>query len=577
MQEDVQRVLVVDALASGTGRRRFTRDFIGAGPRAVAGLLESSRKSAVRARVVRVEALLGGNRHSDPDPDLDLGQYSALFVSAMTMDEPACTLLLEKWRARHGGRKNRPFVLGGPITLDGSLHSRLRYDLAVQREGERVLSAIGEAFGDLLGGEFAHRHPHPNILVGGRPVVPGDREAPYLSKSEWNSFPAFVSHAGDYPDVESARVIVECVRGCSNFHRPTIRFPGWGECPPGCGACHDDPRVDNCPRGVPGGCGYCATTNLFGPPKSRDLELLLGEVRGLCELGARQVVLGASDLLEFHREELVDGGCLTTPDVPPPPNYDALEDLVEGLLGVSGDFGPGVHFSVENLKATLCTREALEILARLPNPQFSIGVETGDAGHARELGRPGDPERALEVVRVAKSMGFRVHAYFIHSLPGLDGARAENTVDLMGRLAAAGTDKVTIYKFQPLPGTYFQAWNRVPKAERKRVERFGRLVRDEAIRINRRKKEEFVGRVVRVRVAEAHFRDPSRAIGRPVEGGPLVEVVDGHRFLGQTVDVAIVGVVSDKLLLGQLANGKRGKPMHPRAPVRGRRSPSAPP
>lgn len=540
------QILVVDALGAGSGRRKFTRDFIGAGPRTVAGSLEFSDRSKVTARIMRVEYIL---RNSLP-----LGEYAALFISAMSMDEPAVILAQKIWKK---SRPATPFVVGGPITLDPTLDRRVKYDCAVFGEAEEILISIGEQFQEFLDGNYSGFEKFSNFYLPGisHEVPPPDYKV--LPKDKWNKIPSFSNHIKQYSDYRSARVIVECVRGCSNFHRPTISFPGSAPCPPSCQACLVAPGPDCCPRGAQPGCGYCATITLFGPPKSRALSLLLEEVQGLCALGVRKIVLGASDLLEYGRESLVEGEFVTQPTSPPLPNYSALDSLVEGLLRINTEFDGNVQFFVENLKITLATPEALAILARLPDPVFSIGVETGDPDHARALGRPGNPLDSLAVVKEAKRLGFRVHAYFIHSLPGLTPKFTRNTLKLMDALDRAGVDKITIYKFRPLPGTYFGDWEKLPAKFRKRVTRLGKQIRDAAIRINRAKKETFVGQVICVQVAEKHFRDSTRAIGRPISGGPLVEIVDGSQYMKKTIQVRIEGVLSDKLLLGVPLKGEK--------------------
>jgi hypothetical protein len=82
------RPLIVDALASGRGKRLATRDVIGAGPRAVAGVLE---ERGLTPRIVQAEVLLRG--------DFDLGGYDLLLASGMTSDFRAVKRVVERWRA----------------------------------------------------------------------------------------------------------------------------------------------------------------------------------------------------------------------------------------------------------------------------------------------------------------------------------------------------------------------------------------------------------------------------------------------------------------------------------------------
>ena len=86
------RPLIVDALASGRGKRLATRDVIGAGPRAVAGVLEMAGLSP---RVALAETVLEGV--------VDLEAYNLLLVSGMTVDLTAVRRVVSKWRAEVDG------------------------------------------------------------------------------------------------------------------------------------------------------------------------------------------------------------------------------------------------------------------------------------------------------------------------------------------------------------------------------------------------------------------------------------------------------------------------------------------
>ena len=68
------KALIVDALASGKGTRKATRDVIGAGPRTVAGVLEAHGHEA---RIAPVEQYLSQASYAG---------YDALLVSGMTSD-----------------------------------------------------------------------------------------------------------------------------------------------------------------------------------------------------------------------------------------------------------------------------------------------------------------------------------------------------------------------------------------------------------------------------------------------------------------------------------------------------------
>jgi radical SAM superfamily enzyme YgiQ (UPF0313 family) len=210
-----------------------------------------------------------------------------------------------------------------------------------------------------------------------------------------------------------------------------------------------------------------------------------------------------------------------------------------------------VQIFYENLKASLCSEETLRILQQIPNPIFSIGVETGDADHATLLGRPDTPEECLAAIRRAKQMGFRVHAYFIHSLPGETPKTVQNTLNLLQELGKLDIEKITLYQFKALPGTYFEHF-RLTKQQEKIMRPWTEKIKKFAIQYNNAQKDKYVGQVLMVDIVERHKFRPGAAIGRLLSGGPGVEIENGVEFLGQRKEIKITGVVSDRLLKGKL-------------------------
>lgn len=93
------KALIVDALASGKGERKATRDAIGAGPRAVAGILESR---GIEASIIEAETLLNGGF---------LGGYDILLTSGMSGDISAIRRVISRW-------KGDLSLIGGPVTSD---------------------------------------------------------------------------------------------------------------------------------------------------------------------------------------------------------------------------------------------------------------------------------------------------------------------------------------------------------------------------------------------------------------------------------------------------------------------------
>ncbi len=511
--------LILDALAAGEGKRLSALDVIGAGPRAIAGVLETFD---LEYRIFRVEDFLRGG----------VSGFEVLLVSAMSMDEPAVRKAADKFK----GIK----IVGGPITSDPSVVSRLGFHLGVWGEGEVALEYLlrrglseGEIPPDL--GDVPNLITRDGVLTS----------ISNLSVEEFRKFKPSVFAVKFYrtvPHYKSSRVYVEVVRSCSNFNRPKI-----GASKEMCDLCRACYELDLrkrlvCPQGIPPGCGYCSIPALYGPPKSRERDSIVEEIRGLAEMGVKRIVLSGADFLEYGREEMVVGP-LTHP-YEPGPNVRAIEELLEAVKGLSQDYH--FFFEVENVKPCLINDEVVEVLGRyLEGTPIHVGVETGDPVHADLIGRPCGPDESIEAIRKLRKAGLRPYAYFIHSLPGQNDRVVRMTIRSMELAYRFGAEKITVYRFRPLPGTAFEGYEVIPN-------RGSKIIANKAIELNRMRKEELIGTVVKVIVA------PSTGKGMyayPLMGGPVVKLKTKRRIrVGKVIDVRITKVLSDRLVEGVPVN-----------------------
>ncbi len=523
------KVLLVDALASGSGRRRSSLDVIGAGPRQIAGILE---RFGIQYKLVTAEEALRSPAR----------EFDVLMVSAMTMDAPAARRLA----ARHRGAVK---VLGGPITNDPAVVSRLGYDVGVWGEGEVAMTQIIESGGlqepDRLSPDI------PNLLLnrGGR-VVSGPRKR--LSLREFNSFSPSteaVRHYRSRPHYRYARVYVEVERGCSNFMRPSLHAD-LKICDV-CGACLGKrPSIGVCPQGIPPGCGYCSIPATYGPPKSKDASRVVREIESLIAEGVQRIILSGADFLDYGRDQR--GEALHPCE--PGPNLAAVRDLLGSITSIPQVRDGEVYVGIENVKPCLLTDEAISLLSHhLPNCVIHVGVETGDDSHARLLGRPCSSTLAEERVKAAAEAGLRVYAYFIHGLPGQTMATARATAEMMERLYRAGVEKFTVYRFKPLPGSAFESLQPGPPVGENRA---SALIESTARRLNLARKREMVGKRLEV-IFSANFHRGAR-VAYPTNEGPtcLVKGVPKSIRAGDRGYVLVTGLVSDRALLAEFLTKK---------------------
>ena len=498
-----ERALIVDALGAGSGRRMRSRDVIGAGPRLVASILS---EHGYEADLVEFERL------RDPGP------YDHVGVSVMTGDERAARRVFERYPDAFK-------FLGGPGAADPNALLKTGADAAVVGECERTLPELLERRGPVKGAYW--RRGDDVEFPGPRPVT----EKPGTPR------PEFIRA---YPTRWAARVYVEVVRGCSNSYRTTLELPDGRKCT-GCGRCREGEGRERweCPEGIPPGCGFCSVPSLFGPSRSRPLRDIAREVRGLVREGVRRIVLSASDVLDYRRGKEP----LTDPRHPPP-NLDALERLLRRVSKRAE-----VVF-VENVKACLVDGEVAELLGEYcRGTSVSVGVETGDPRLLRAIGKPSTVKEALRAVRLLRRAGLRPHVYFVYGLPGQTTDSARATVRVMRRAVELGAEKVTVYRFRPLPASAFGDF---PPGPHPKESRASKIIADAARELNTRLKRRLVGKELEVFVAEKDLRNPRNAVGWPVLGGPKVLIKGGSELLGTRCRVRVEGVISDKMVAGKV-------------------------
>ena len=518
---------MVDALASGKGERISTRDAIGAGPRAVAGVLEAH---GYETRILQVEALLREGRYPDG--------YDALFITGMTSDLAAVQKAAKLWK------RDGPIIVGGPVASEPErVLGRTNATAAVMGEGEATLGEMLKAGLDKASFRGIKGLAY---LEDGETVV--NQLRPIQGKDVYEKYPASTRTIKDYPLHYAARVYVEAVRGCSNYNRARTG-PLGGSCTM-CRQCTEAGLTEryDCPEGIPPGCGYCSVPSLYGPPRSKPVRVLREEVRGLMENGVRRLVLSAPGFLDYGRELLVEPEPLTDPRSPEP-NYEALEELFESLGSLPGLSEGEVSLMIENVKASLVTDRAAATLGRhLEGTPVSIGFETGCPNHSRLIGRPDTPAECLTAVRRLRRAGLKPYVYFIHGLPGQTEETVDRTVKAISESMRLGAERVTLYRFQSLPWSAFSECPSGPPAAK---DRMSRRIYEAAQEANRGRKEEAMGSRLRVVLAEPYDRDPSLMVGYPMKHGPVVLVEGAAGREGEVVEVQLTTVASDRAVKGR--------------------------
>lgn len=522
------KALIIDALASGKGERKATKDAIGAGPRAVAGVLESQN---VDVMVVEAEAVLSSGFPAG---------FDVLLISGMTSDIPAIRKLVSRWG-------DAPSLVGGPITSDPEqVLRRTECDIAVVGEGEETLTEILDA--GLQRGELpivADLERIPGVAFEAGGVIKVNRLRRAMPRILFDEFNASTTAIKGYELYNSARVYVEVVRGCSNYYRASL-----GVSCESCGICRKgrlEERYD-CPQGIPPGCGYCSVPSLFGPPRSHSTNHVRDEVKALLDEGVTRVVLSAPCFLDYGRDLLVKPAPLTDPRSPEP-NYEEIEKLLASIAELPRMEEETASFMIENIKASLVTEKAAKLLGRfMSGTPVSIGFETGSKTHSVALGRSSTPEETITAVRRLKRAGLKPYVYFIHGLPGQTRETVRETVKAIGGSMEAGAERVILYRFQSLPMSAFSTF---PSAPPNIKDVGSRKIHETAAKANMVIKENMRGKIIRVVVAERYDRNKRLFVAYPLKHGPVVLIDSAEPLKGRVLDVEVVDVASERMVVGR--------------------------
>jgi radical SAM superfamily enzyme YgiQ (UPF0313 family) len=524
-------ILIVDALAANEGRRKFSRDAIGIGPRLLAGICD---KNNLDSKIIRVEDIL-----ENKETPL-LKNVEVFLISAMSVDKIAVQRFVKKIRKEI----DSAFIaIGGPITSDRDILLELDIDLAVFGEGEFI---VDELISKKFNVESLSKSDNDIQVIRNRYYV--------KRKNSINSNPfAFepsINHINDYPDYWFSKVYVETVRGCSNFYRGELVKQA-GECSE-CGNCEEMDKITlgDCPEDIPPGCGFCSVPSIFGPSRSRSIGSIVKEVEGLFKKGVRRITLAAPGFLDFQRER--NDKHLFSPTYPEI-NLESIEELLSKLAKIRDSQIDYCNISIENVKPSLVNREVTEVIGKyLPNTSISIGCETFDPYHSDQIGRPSSPIQALKAAKLFKEAGINPQIYLIHSLPGETVDSLNKSIEVVEGELKNAAEKITVYKYLPLPNSPFTKTS-VPLPVNRHLLNIKRdKLKETIIDFNFRKKEEIIGSEILVLVAEKDRIRKNTYICYPLDSGPAVSIESQKNLIGETLKVNINKVVSDKLVAGQV-------------------------
>ncbi len=269
-------------------------------------------------------------------------------------------------------------------------------------------------------------------------------------------------------------------------------------------------------------CTFCIVPWTRGEERSRSIEEIVDETRGLVAQGVKEVTLLGQIVTSFGRRSIPvrDG---RTPFV----------QLLEALHEVDGL--ERIRFTSPHPKGY--GEDLIEAYARLPKlcPHAHLPLQSGSDRILKRMHRGYTRSRYMEIIeRLRKARpGIGLGTDIIVGFPGETAEDLEETVSAVHE---ADFDQAFLFKYSPRKDTPAADYpDQVP--EEVREERHHRLL--ELINVvGRRKYAALVGRIASVLVEGPSRRNPNRLEGRT--GCNKIVILEGApRHVGHLVDVKI--------------------------------------
>ena len=297
-------------------------------------------------------------------------------------------------------------------------------------------------------------------------------------------------------------------------------------------------------------CTFCIVPYTRGRERSRTIQEIVEECRGLVDKGVREITLLGQIVTSFGRREMASADGRTP--------FVQLLDAVHGIHGLER-----IRFTSPHPKGY--GQDLIEAYGRLPKLVESahIPLQSGSDRVLKAMHRGYTAERFEGIVAglraVRPEMGLTTD--IIVGFPGETEVEFEETVGLCQRVQF---DNAFVFKYSPRKDTPAASMEGALPEEV--IEERHRRLLDVINTVGARKYDALVGRCMPILVEGVSRRNPARYEGR-TRCNKIVVFSGGPRHVGQTIDVRIerVGTFTlygDPAVLGlgseeDLANAER--------------------
>jgi tRNA-2-methylthio-N6-dimethylallyladenosine synthase len=277
-------------------------------------------------------------------------------------------------------------------------------------------------------------------------------------------------------------------------------------------------------RGCNRFCTYCIVPYVRGREKSRAIEDIVSEARGLARAGAKEIFLLGQNVAAYG----LDGKAIPEPDSSPFARLLGELDAIPEISRIRFTSPHPAYFNDALVNA----------IATLPKVCDSVHLplQSGSDKILRAMNRRYTSEHYMEIVGKlkAKVPGITFSTDIIVGFPGETDEDFNVTRDLMNEV---GFDNAYIFKYSPRQGTKAAGMrDDVPKAMK---ERRNQILLAELEKRAREHNEVLVGRTFEILVEGPSKRNPSRWSGRTTSNKVVIFEPEESISTGCLIEVKI--------------------------------------
>jgi radical SAM superfamily enzyme YgiQ (UPF0313 family) len=179
-------------------------------------------------------------------------------------------------------------------------------------------------------------------------------------------------------------------------------------------------------RGCPFNCSFCASRIVSGRKyRVHSAEYVLAEMEMLKkDYNAKQLII-TDDTFTMNRER--------------------LEKICRGMIDKKLNLS---WFCFSQVSAV--NRETLKMMKKAGCFSIGFGVESAEEAVLKRIGKPINPEKALEAVHLANSVGLKTQAFYVFGMPDETKQQMENTIRFSKRV---NSTLAFFNMLVPYPGT----------------------------------------------------------------------------------------------------------------------------